>query len=539
MSSQRTIPFADGMELGLGIDDLTGDVGSLAAVSFTRATPAAGDQGMEARYDTNLVQTAEQMYQSVGVNVAAEGRYGLFSASGKFSFMEESRFSSTATFLVARADIQCSFTRVQDPVPVADAQQLVRDGKQEAFRKRYGDFFIRGIKSGGEFIAIISITSSTTEKERQLAASLKASFDGLVASGSVSVDMEEKQRELRSESSIRVTIYQRGGSGDQISYASTVDEVLTRLKTFAKSVQENPKAYSVQAASYETLVFPDAPNWFDIARAQQVLEDCMRKRLQLLTARNDLEAVLLHPEHFENPPDRATLSAWSTEVTATLNALDAHTSTVINSISAAEYFAMTLPEGFAIPRRVQHSTLAVEVFTHSHYATEWQGIPGFSQKLAIGRYDNAENQLLIGNDQISSVKVPEGVGVRLYEHAWFQGKTLDLNQDTPVLPAEWNDQTSAIIVYPLSEGPPQIDYIVALDYPWVRPLHLTVGDYPDLGATALGAGTLGALLVPRRLCVTLFDQPNFQGASTEILRDTTDLGAWNNRAASLKVSWAY
>lgn len=539
MSNQRTIPFVDGMELGLGIDDLTGDVGSLAAVTYNDATAAVGDEGMEARYDTSLVQTAEQMYQSVGVDVAAEGRYGLFSASGKFSFMEQSRFSSTATFLVARADIQRSFTRIKDPVPVDDAKQLVRDGKQETFRKRYGDFFIRGIKSGGEFIAVISITSSTTEDERKLAASLKASFDGLVASGSVSVKMQEEQQELRSRSDVRVTIYQRGGSGDQISYAGTVDEVLSRLKSFARSVQESPKAYSVQAASYETLVFPDAPNWFDISRAQQVLEDCLRKRLQLLTARNDIEAVLLHPEHFQDPPDRATLSQWSTEVTATLNALDAHTSTVINSISAAEYFAMTLPDGFAIPRRIQHSSLTVEVFTHSNYVAEWQGIPGFSQKLAIGRYDNAENQILIGNDQISSVKVPEGLGVRLYEHAWFQGKTLDLTQDTPVLPAEWNDQTSAIIVYPLSEGPPQIDYIVALDYPWVRPLHLKVGDYPDLAQTALGAGTLGALLVPRRLSVMLFDLPNFQGESVEILSDTTDLGAWNNRAASLRVSMAY
>lgn len=539
MANQRTIPFSDGMELGLGIDDLTGEVGSLAAVTYTKATPAVGDEGMVARYDTNLVQTAEQMYSAVGVNVAAEGRYGLFSAEGKFTFVEESRFSSTATFLVARADIQRSFTRIQDPVPVADAQQLVRDGKQQTFRKRYGDFFIRGVKSGGEFIAIISITSSTIETERKLAASLKAGFDGLVASGSLSAEMREEQARMRAESNIRVTIYQRGGSGDQISYAATVEEVLERLRTFAKSVQENPKAYSVQAASYETLVFPDAPNWFDIAKAQQVLEDCMRKRLQLLTARNDLEAVLLHPEHFETPPDRGTLSRWSTEVTATLNALDVHTSKVINSISEAQFFALELPDSFAIPRRIQHSTLFAEVFTHSHYADEWQGIPGFSQKLAVGRYDSAENQLLVGNDQISSVKVPEGLGVRLYEHSWFQGRTLDLTADTPVLPAEWNDQTSSIIVYALSDGPPQIDYVVALDFPWVRPLHLTVGDYPDLAATARGARTLGALLVPARLAVTLFDQPNFQGQSTEIFADTTDLGVWDNRAASLRVAMAY
>src|SRR6478609_3983533 len=136
MSIQRTVPFRDGMELGVGMDDLTGQVGSLAAVTFTESGSSVGDGGMEAAYDTSL-----------------------FSAEGKFAFAEKSRFSSTATFLVARADVQASFVRVKDPAPVADAQQLVRDGKQDKFRQRYGDLFIRGVKSGGEFIAVLSITS--------------------------------------------------------------------------------------------------------------------------------------------------------------------------------------------------------------------------------------------------------------------------------------------------------------------------------------------------------------------------------------------
>src|SRR4051794_32096444 len=119
MSAQRTVPFRDGMELGVGMDDLTGQVGSLAAVTFTESGSSVGDGGMEAAYDTSLVTTAEQLYDQLNVNVSAEGRYGLFSAEGKFAFAEKSRFSSTATFLVARADVQASFVRVKDPAPVA------------------------------------------------------------------------------------------------------------------------------------------------------------------------------------------------------------------------------------------------------------------------------------------------------------------------------------------------------------------------------------------------------------------------------------
>lgn len=536
MAAQRTVPFSDGMELGLGVDDLTGQVGSLAAVQFSAVSSAVGDTGMVARYDTNLVNSAEQMYDSVGVSVQAEGRYGLFSAEGKFSFMEESRFSSTSTFLVARADIQSAFLRATESVPVADAQALVRDGKKELFRKRYGDMFIRGVKTGGEFIAIISVTASLKETEQKVAANLKASFDGIVAGGSVSTDVETKNRELREKSTVRVTIYQRGGTGDQIAYVGTVEDVQARLKTFASSVKESPKAYSVQTASYDTLVFPDEPNWFEIRKAQEVLEDCLKQRLRLTTARNDVEAVIVNPDFFLDPPNNTVLSAWSTELTNTLNELDAHISSVIDSISDATFLPLRLPDGFKVPERIEHSSQMVEVFTHSEYADEWQGIPGSKQKLTVGRYDNAGNEILVGNDQISSTNVPEGLGVRCYEHAWFQGNFIDFTQDTPRLPKEWNDAISALVVYPLAEGPPRIEHVVALDFTWVRPLLLTVGQYPDLAQTGLGAATLGALLVPRGLSVRVWDGVDFTGESAEFFADITDLGPWNDRARSLQVS---
>lgn len=532
----KLIPFTDGMELGLGFDDLTGAVRSLAAIEFDAPGAATEDLGMTGYYDTSLVRTAEELYESLGVSVAAEGRYGLFSASAKVDFAESSKFSSTATFLVARAKVDKAFTRARNPRPVPDAQQLVRDGRMDDFRNRYGDHFIGGVKSGGEFVAVLSITSEKLEEEQQLAVSLKAGMDGLVASGSVSASVESKVKELREKSEIRVSIYQRGGAGAQISYTATVEEVLERLRTFAGAIEQNPSAFEVQIASYDGLAFPDQPSWFDLAHAQEVLDDCMRMRLELRTLRNDLDAVLTTPELFDSPPDRAVLSGWHQQVTEQLNALSAHTSKVVRSVSSAEFFSLALPEGMVIPRRLQHTSQAVEVYTHGNYAMEWEGIPGQVQKLAVGMYTDVENNLLIGNDQISSLKVPEGLGVRLYEHAWYQGATVDFTSDVAALPPEWNDRASSVAVYRLEDGPPAIDYAMAFDFTWARPLMLPIGDYPDLSATALGVSTLGALLIPRHLSVTLFDQAGFAGASVELFGENTTLGEWDNRAQSLRVS---
>ena len=82
---------------------------------------------------------------------------------------------------------------------------------------------------------------------------------------------------------------------------------------------------------------------------------------------------------------------------------------------------------------------------------------GRSQTLAPGRYDMS--QLTFGNDVLSSVRVPAGMLVRLYQHAGFGGKTLDLTSDASCLtayttgegpkrrPTTWNDYISSIEVF--------------------------------------------------------------------------------------------
>lgn len=67
---------------------------------------------------------------------------------------------------------------------------------------------------------------------------------------------------------------------------------------------------------------------------------------------------------------------------------------------------------------------------------------GVSQELEPGRYNDRE--LAIGNDHLSSLKVPPGLRVILYEHANFQGRTKQFTSDTPYVGDDFNDITSSI-----------------------------------------------------------------------------------------------
>jgi hypothetical protein len=90
--------------------------------------------------------------------------------------------------------------------------------------------------------------------------------------------------------------------------------------------------------------------------------------------------------------------------------------------------------------------MPVTIYEHANYQ-------GRSQSLPKGQYDNALGQISIGNDTLSSIKVPAGLVARLYEHFLFRGAFIDVNSDTPAISAPWNDRVSSIVVYDAGQQP--------------------------------------------------------------------------------------
>lgn len=160
------------------------------------------------------------------------------------------------------------------------------------------------------------------------------------------------------------------------------------------------------------------------------------------------------------------------------------------------------------------------VYEHANFG-------GRYQLLTPGRYD--VGQLSIGNDAISSVMVPPGWRVTLYQHAGFQGATLTLITDTPAVSANWNDQASSILV--------EADVLPMVfehnDYAG-RSQALNVGRY-DVSQLAIGNDIISSVKVPAGWKVTLFEHAGFQGAAKVITANTPGLPDFNDRASSLVV----
>ncbi len=117
-----------------------------------------------------------------------------------------------------------------------------------------------------------------------------------------------------------------------------------------------------------------------------------------------------------------------------INRFDPHTYFVYNAPSTHKCF-----EIFMAGSGVQSQTDRVIVYQNQNYG-------GTSQEFVPGEYNISELYQGVGNDTISSLKVPKGWTVTLYQHANFQGKTKTFTADTQWVETDFNDITSCIVV---------------------------------------------------------------------------------------------
>jgi len=357
VTNQSTdIPWAQGMNYGMGVNLLNGSVAGKAVDPKTITAPTQA-AGQTVRYNLALISSFEELYSSIGISVEASGHYGLFSASGKFNYAKESKFNSQSTFLLARCVVENAFTQAEDAQIKDEASELLKKGKTTLFQERYGNGFVRGMQTGGEFFAVISITSSSQEEQESLAASLQAKYGGIFASVEVDMklDSETKSKAFRSE--LRVATYQRGGTGDEQSFTGDIESVMVRLKAFPLQVQNNPVPYEVQIANYNTLALPEGPNLNDIRAQKEALVDYERIHLKYLTLRNDIEFLQLHPDFFIAPPDTITLNQWQGFVTDEINKVTRQASKCIDDPKdGCPLLSFKLPDNFQqVKRKILNS----------------------------------------------------------------------------------------------------------------------------------------------------------------------------------------
>jgi hypothetical protein len=389
MEQSVNIPWVLGMDYGMGVNLLNGQV---AGKGVEPGDLKGGEGGQVVTYNMQLLNTMEELYSSIGISIESSGSYGLFSGDGKFKYSKEAKFNSQSTFLLARCVVQNPFTQAEEANIKLNAGELIKQGKTDVFQFRYGDGFVRGMLTGGEFFAVISITSSNRDEQNTIATSLQAKYGGFFASADVSASLDDQTKSKISKNEIRVSTYQRGGQGDQQGFTKDIEAVMARLQAFPSAVIHNPVPFEVQVANYQTLELPEGPNTIDIKAQKEALEDFARLHIKLMTVRNDIEFLQLHPDYFVNPPNPTTLNQWNEFISDQIRELKRQASKCVDSPKdGCGIFPLKLPDGFAMPERTrdvsgtwQHTT----EYDGRQFTAKWTFNP-----IGGNRYDAQEEGL--------------------------------------------------------------------------------------------------------------------------------------------------
>jgi hypothetical protein len=320
-SQIRRIEYND-EEVGMGFNSDTALAVGTALEGFTvTANPVA--PGQEVQASVTIINSHEELMNRLGMSFEGQGRYGFISASAKMQFSESSSFNSTSTFLVASCIVQNPFLRGKNFRVTQEAKALLDTLRFDEFKTAFGDSFVRGIQTGGEFYAVIRITSVSTTKQAELAATLEAEMNGLVTAGEFKAQYTQANSSASTKSEYHASMFQRAGSGAQASPTVEITEVIKRYKKFPEIALASAFGYEIEVAAYNTLPLP-IPTPEEQENFLFALRDAREKKLYYIQTRNDLQFAYRKPLFFKELPPTDVLMSAIRDYTKLLNAVMDH-----------------------------------------------------------------------------------------------------------------------------------------------------------------------------------------------------------------------
>jgi hypothetical protein len=285
--------FAQGMDAGIGLNLLTGEVlekGVAGAVSV----PDASGQTVESRIVR--IEDISTLHKSLGVDVSADGNYCGFSGSAKTDFADSCNFNEHSIYLLVSVVVQNALTRMELPALIPEATLLLQNGKPDRFRERFGDVFVAGVHTGGEYFATLQISGTDENEKENLAVQVDLAFHGILASADLDLAIKTAKEQSHSHLDLRVFTFQNGG--EDTSQDQDAGQIMNKAHNFAPSLGGDKAHFSVPFAvlpeAYNTLDLPgDGADLVQIENQKQMLVKNFALRNDLMLLINNIDYILL------------------------------------------------------------------------------------------------------------------------------------------------------------------------------------------------------------------------------------------------------
>lgn len=334
---QEEVLIRDGYDIGIGVATATGSPMALGATGTV--TPPQVGIGGSGSFTFRRIESTEDLNTELGIGAEVSAGIGLFRASASFHFSKRCKVQSSSLAVLVSAEEHFAFQQMDSPRLSRAAGELVENGQIRHFAEQFGEYFVRGIRSGGRFFGVVRIDTKSEQSKTEVDAALRGSY-GLTMSADVRAHLVQTMTNAnaRAEAFIifdggRVTT--RPTSNDPVQL---LHELYSAMDEWTQSVREEPKAYSVTLAPYAIALGPTPPNIADIERQRDVLIRCAKLRSQTRDKLNLIDYMLdpTHREEFEiAPPDGPDLPALQAALAGDLDIIDDAASFAIDNVKKA------------------------------------------------------------------------------------------------------------------------------------------------------------------------------------------------------------
>jgi len=335
---QEEVLFRNGYDIGIGVAMATGSPMALGATGAV--TPPAVGTGGSGSFTFRRIETTGDLETELGIGADVSAGIGLFRASASFDFSKRCRVQSSSLTVLVRAEERFAFQQMDSPELSPAAAKLVEQGRLDLFTSQFGDYFVRGINSGGRFFGVVRIDTKSAESKTDVNAALSGSY-GLTVDADVRLKMTETMKSANATAEAFIifdggTVTTHPTSSDPIEL---INQLFRAMGEWTTSVRRDPKAYSVTLAPYVIALGPTPPNIAEIENQRDVLIRCAKLRSQTLDKLNLIDYIL-DPDHtgeFETfpPPDGPDLPALQSALAGDLDVIADAASFSINNIKQA------------------------------------------------------------------------------------------------------------------------------------------------------------------------------------------------------------
>lgn len=342
------------MSPGLGFNSSNSDIRGQAVT----VTPlqSAGGNGQTIFFSCHKTESVDDVFSQVGLSVDASASVGLFGGTDKFTFVHDSNLHSYSVFMVVSISVSNPTEHMLGEELLKEAADLLSSGTEEdnqRFLATFGDLYIKGVESGGEYFAIIEV--HTTDQTDQNSISNSLNLAGFFGDGGVDLQSKFSSKfiEATSNRTLDITSYQRGGLGEGTKQQVTPGALLDKALNFANEIRDHPTPYRAELQDYISLNPPKPPNTIDIQNAKDVLQQLATDRNILLQFINDVTFILSNPDQFAAHAPGIDLNALANQARETENAIKQAASTCMDDVRACKLIPINLPDRSVLPQRKQ------------------------------------------------------------------------------------------------------------------------------------------------------------------------------------------